>query len=335
MDKLTGMVVFARVVEAQSFTAAAAQLGMSRSAVSKTIAALEDRLGARLLNRTTRRLALTEVGQAFYERSARIVAEAEEAERAVTRLQVAPRGTLRVNAPVSFGILHLGPALALFMKRYPELRVDIRLNDGMVDLIEEGYDVAVRIAALPDSSLVARRLADNHMVVCAAPAYWERRGRPRQPSELARHACITYAHQRSPNEWPFAGPDGRFAVRVEGPLMSDNGDLALAAAVAGLGVVVLPCFLCGAALASGKLEPVLCDWMPPPSGIHAVYPHGRHLSAKVRAFIDFLVERFSPLPEWDAARQEALARHSLSGSGPRRGDVPYARKARGSSELSS
>jgi DNA-binding transcriptional LysR family regulator len=310
MDKLTGMAIFARVVEAQSFTAAAAQLGTSRSAVSKAIAGLEDRLGARLLNRTTRRLALTEVGRAFYERCARIVAEAEDAELAVSRLQAAPRGTLRINAPVSFGVLHLAPALPDFMQRYPELRVEIDLADRTVDLIEEGYDLAVRIGALPDSSLIARRLADNDMVVSAAPSYWQRRGRPGEPRDLVGHACITYAYQRSPNEWPFVGPAGRFTVRVEGPLLSNNGDLALAAALAGLGVVVLPCFLCGPELADGRLEPVLADWMPPPTGIHAVYPHGRHLSAKVRAFIDFLVERFGTQPTWETARQKAPARRA-------------------------
>jgi DNA-binding transcriptional LysR family regulator len=306
------MAVFARVVEAQSFTAAAAQLGMSRSAVSKTIAALEDRLGARLLNRTTRRLALTEVGQAFYERSARIVAEAEDAELAVSSLQAVPRGTLRINAPVSFGALHLAPALADFLQRYPELRVDIALADRVVDLLDEGYDLAVRIGALADSSLIARRLADNHMVVCAAPAYWRRRGRPDEPRDLARHACLTYAYQHNPNTWPFAGPDGPFAVRVEGPLVSNNGDLSRAAALAGLGVVALPRFLCGPDLAAGRLEPVLGAWMPPPTGIHAVYPHARHLSVKVRAFLDFLAERFAPLPAWEVARRDALARQPES-----------------------
>jgi DNA-binding transcriptional LysR family regulator len=308
------MAVFARVVEAQSFTAAAAQLGMSRSAVSKTIAALEDRLGARLLNRTTRRLALTEVGQAFYERSARIVAEAEDAELAVSSLQEVPRGTLRINAPVSFGALHLAPALADFLQRYPELRVDIALTDRIVDLIDEGYDLAVRIGPMPDSSLIARRLADNQPVICAAPAYWRRRGRPREPRELAQHDCLTYAYHHNPNEWPFAGPAGPFTVRIAGPLRSNNGDLSRAAALAGLGVVVLPCFLCGDDLAAGRLEPVLSDWMPPPTGIHAVYPHGRHLSAKVRAFVDFLVERFAPLPAWELARREALARRAETGA---------------------
>jgi DNA-binding transcriptional LysR family regulator len=183
----------------------------------------------------------------------------------------------------------------------------------MVDLIEEGYDLALRIGALPDSSLIARRIADNHMVVCAAPAYWQRRGRPKEPRDLVGHACITYAYQRSPNEWPFEGPGGRFSVRVDGPLLSNNGDLTLIAALAGLGIVFLPCFLCGSHLADGRLEAVLQDWMPPPTGIHTVYPHGRHLSAKVRAFVDFLVERFGPQPAWETARQEALARQSTMG----------------------
>lgn len=301
MDKLAGMAVFARVVEAASFTAAARELGMSKSAVSKAVAALEDRLGARLLNRTTRRLALTEVGRAFYERSARVVAEAEEAELAVTRLQATPRGTLRVNAPVSFGTLHLGPLLPDFMTLHPELKVDIDFTDRFVDLIEEGYDVAVRIANLPDSSLIARRLAANRMAICAAPAYWDRRGRPQKPADLVGHACVTYAY--SPNDWPFAGPAGRFTVRVDGPLRTNNGEVTLAVALAGQGVVQLPTFICGPALAAGRLEAVLVEWLPPPAGIHAVYPHNRHLSAKVRAFVDFLVERLGPEPDWDATGQ--------------------------------
>jgi DNA-binding transcriptional LysR family regulator len=299
MDKLTGMAVFARVVEAQSFTAAATQLGMSKSAVSKALSGLEDRLGARLLNRTTRRLSLTEVGRAYYERSARILAEAEEAELAVTRLQAAPRGTLRINAPVSFGILHLGPALAEFMARYPELKVEIEFTDRFVDLIEEGFDLAVRIASLPDSSLIARKLADNQMAVCAAPSYWERRGRPATPHDLGHHDCITYAYHANPNEWPFVDASGRrIGVRVGGSLRTNNGDVSLRAALAGLGVVLLPRFICGPHLGAGRLEPVLESWMPPPSGIFALYPHNRHLSAKVRAFVDFLAERFGSECDW-------------------------------------
>jgi DNA-binding transcriptional LysR family regulator len=301
MDKLTGMAVFARVIDAGSFTAAAAQLGMSKSAVSKAISALEDRLGARLLNRTTRRLALTEVGRAFYERCARIVAEAEEAELAVTHLQLTPRGTLRVNAPMSFGALHLGPALAVFLARYPELKVDLELSDRFVDLLEEGYDVAVRIAAaLPDSSLIARRITVDDAVICASPAYWQRHSRPRVPADLERHACVTYAYNPNPREWPFVAADGRpINVRVDGPLHTNNGEATLHVALAGLAVVRLPRFICGPELAPGRLEAVLADAMPPPNGIFAIYPHNRHLSAKVRAFVDFLIERFGPGCDWE------------------------------------
>ena len=307
MDKLTGMAVFARVVEAGSFTAAATQLGLSKSAVSKTVAVLEDRLGARLLNRTTRRLALTEVGRAFYERCARIVAEAEEAELAVTHLQLTPRGTLRVNAPVSFGALHLGPALPAFLARYPDLRVELELSDRFVDLLEEGYDLAVRIAeALADSSLVARRITVNQMVVCASPAYWQRRGRPRVPQDLARHACVTYAYNPTPHDWPFVeGGQRPSSVRVSGPLHTNNGEAALHVALAGLAVVRLPHFICASDLAAGRLETVLDDAMPAPNAIYALYPHSRHLSAKVRALVDFLLERFGPSCNWESAAQVA------------------------------
>jgi DNA-binding transcriptional LysR family regulator len=295
------MAVFARVVEAHSFTAAARQLGMSKSAVSKAVAGLEDRLGARLLNRTTRRLSLTEIGQAFYERSARVVAEAEEAELAVTRLQATPRGRLRVSAPVSFGIRHLGPALPDFMARCPEVRLDIDFADRFVDLVDEGYDLAVRIGHLPDSSLVARRLAESRLVVCAAPGYWDRRGRPERPQDLAGHDCLTYAYHPNPSEWPFQGPEGRIAVRVDGGLRTNNGDVSLQAALAGLGVVRLPTFIVGCDLAAGRLEAVLAAYEVPPVGVYAVYPHNRHLSAKVRAFVDFLAERFGRQAAWEAA----------------------------------
>jgi DNA-binding transcriptional LysR family regulator len=289
------------VVEAGGFTAAASQLGMSKSAVSKAVTALEERLGARLLNRTTRRLSLTEVGRAFYERSARVVSEAEEAELAVTHLQESPRGTLRINAGVSFGILHLAAALPDFMQRYPEVAVDADFTDRYVDPVEEGFDVVVRIAAeLPDSSLIARRLTANEMVVAASPDYWARRGRPERPQDLASHTCLTYAYNRNPNDWPFADADGRpFTVKVGGRLRTNNGDVSLRAALAGLGVVRLPRFLSGPHLAAGRLEAVLAAFAPPPAGIYAVYPHNRHLSAKVRAFVDFLIERFGPGCDWD------------------------------------
>jgi DNA-binding transcriptional LysR family regulator len=304
MENLTGMAIFARVVEAEGFSAAARQLGLSKSAVSKQVARLEDRLGARLLNRTTRRLSLTEVGAAFYERCARILAEAEAAERAVTRLQAEPRGTLRVNAPMSFGVRHVAPAIPAFVARYPDVSVDISLTDRLVDLVDEGYDLAIRIANLPDSSLVARRLAPARFVVCASPDYLARHGAPAQPRDLARHNCLTYSYAAVGDEWRLRGPDGEVRVRVTGTVRANNGDVLRAAALGGLGIVVMPTFLVGDALRSGALASVLPDYRVRETAIHAVYPHGRHLSAKVRAFVDFLVERFGPQPYWDAAQYQ-------------------------------
>lgn len=299
MDKLSGMSVFASVVEARSFTGAARQLGMSKAAVSKQVSRLEERLGARLLNRTTRRLSLTEVGAAFYERAANIVAEAREAELAVSRLHAAPRGTLRLDAPVAFGVRHLAPLLPEFMRRYPELKVDITLNDRFVDLVEEGHDLAVRIAHLPDSSLIARKLADSRRVVCASPDYWARNGRPSKPADLATHNCFEYSYLATRGEWRFRGPEGPVSVRVQGTLSANNGDFSRVAAVGGLGVTLVPVFMACDDLRAGRLEPALEDFEMEPQGVHAVYPHNRHLSAKVRAFVDYLVESFGPTPPWD------------------------------------
>lgn len=298
MDHLTGMAVFATVVSAGSFTAAAARLGLSKSAVSKAVTRLENRLGAQLLNRTTRQLSLTEIGRAYYERAARVVSEAEEAELAVTRLQTAPRGTLRVNAPLTFGYRHLGRALPAFADRYPELTVDLTLNDRRVDVVEEGYDVVLRIGRLQDSALIARRIADSRAAVVATPDYWDRAGRPERVEQLADHACMLYTYGTDMTAWRFAAADGRtVSVPVSGPLQANNGDVILEAALAGLGVARLPTFICGGALADGRLEEVTCDLQPPLEGIHALYPANRHLSAKVRAFVDFLVRRFMA-PGW-------------------------------------
>lgn len=301
MDNFTGMAVFTRVVEANSFTEAARRLGMSKAAVSKQVSKLEERLGARLLNRTTRRLSLTEVGAAFYERSARIVAEAEAAELAVTQLNATPRGTLKIDVPVNFGMQYLAPLLPPFMLQHPELRVDMTFNDRFVDLVEEGCDLAVRIGQLSDSSLVARKLAETKSVVCAAPSYWDRHGRPGDPSELAQHDCFVYSYLATGSEWRLRGPQGAAAVRISGSLTANNGDVLRQAAVAGLGVVAMPLFMVCDDLRSGRLEPVLRAWELPSPGVYAVYPHNRHLSAKVRAFIDHLVDALDPAP-WEDAR---------------------------------
>lgn len=290
MDPVSGMTVFARVVEANGFTAAARDLGLSKAAVSKHVARLEDRLGVRLLNRSTRRLGLTEAGRDYYERARRILAEVEEAELSAASRQAHPRGQLRVNAPVTFGQSHLAPLLPAFMHRYPQVQVDMVLNDRFVDLIEEGFDMAVRVAELPSSSLIARRLCGAPHVVAAAPSYLAARGRPKHPRDLTRHDCLLYSYLASGDEWRFIEEGRTFGVRVAGPLRANNGDVLRHAAVAGLGIVYAPDFVIADALASGSLAPLLEEWRMPDVGVHAVYPPGRPLGAKLRVFVDFLSE---------------------------------------------
>lgn len=299
MDTLTGMAIFAEIVAARSFTGAARALGLSKSAVSKQVARLEDRLGARLLDRTTRRLSLTEAGAVFYERCARIVAEAEAAERAVGELVTAPRGLLKITAPMSFGQLHLGPAIADFNRRHPAVRIDLTLDDRMADLVGEGFDVAIRIARLPPSSLVARRLAVNRRIVCGAPAYFAEHGIPRQPQDLRRHNCLNYSYLASGADWQFRGPKGPVAVRVEGSLKANNGDVLRQAALAGIGLILTPTFLVSAELRAGQLVPVLAEFCASDTGIYVLHPHRRHVSPKVRAFVDFLAARCTPTPPWE------------------------------------
>lgn len=308
MDKLGDMAAYVRVVEAKTYTAAAERLGWSKSVVSRRIAELEERLGARLLNRSTRRLSLTEAGAAFYERCVRILADVEETEAAVASLHAEPRGLLRVNAPMSFGMLHLAPAVAAFLERWPEVDVDLSLNDRFVDLIDEGYDLAVRIGTLADSALIARRLAPCRRVVCAAPSYLARHGEPQRPEDLARHDCFLYTNAPAAEQWKLTGRDGtEHVVRVGGRLRVNNGDVLRAIAEAGLGIIVLPTFIVAEAVAAGRLKVVLCDYRPAAATAYAVYPHNRYLSTKVRAFVDFLAGRFGPEPYWDAPVRHLVA----------------------------
>lgn len=301
MEHLSDIAVFVRVIEAGSFTAAAEQLGLSQSAVSKCVTRLEEHLGTRLLNRSTRKFSLTEAGSALHARGRRALDEIEEAELEVARLQTEPRGVLRVNAPMSFGILHLAPALDEFLQRYPALTVDLQLDDRLVDLVEEGFDCAIRIKALADSTLVARRLAPCRLVVCAAPDYLARHGTPTTPAALREHACLVYTYRDDPNEWVFRGPDGHeLKVVVAGRLRCNNGLIHRDAALAGLGILVTPTFYVGDELRSGRLQTILTDYTPiPEPSVYVVYPERRHLSPKVRAFVDFLAARFEPVPYWD------------------------------------
>ncbi len=294
---VNAMLVFARVVEESSFSAAARRLGQSKSAVSKQVAQLEDAVGARLLQRTTRRLALTDAGAAFYERCARIATEVEDAETAVSQLQTQPRGRLRVSGPFSFGIRYLGPVIADFLRVHKDLNIELDLSDRRVDLLEEGFDLAVRIGRLGDSSLIARRLCPIKLFVVASPDYLATHGRPSHPTDLVHHNCLQYVYSSAGPTWTFATPDGPLAVATHGDLRSNNGDVVLAAVRSGLGIAMSPDFLCGPSLLAGEVVSLFDEYMEPGSYLSAVYPHGRHLSTKVRLFIDALVAAFQE-PPW-------------------------------------
>ena len=301
MDRLGAIEAFVKVSETQSFSEAARRLRSSKSVVSRHVSTLESELGARLFHRTTRSLTLTEAGRSYLEHASRILADLEDAKRSVSQLQSAPRGQLRVNAPMSFGLLHLTPALPEFLTRYADIEVDLTLNDRFVDLVDEGFDLAVRIGNLEDSSLVARKLAPIRRVVCASPAYLKAHGVPATPDDLKQHECLYYSNVALSHEWRFVRDNGRpWTVEVRGRLSANNGDALKAAVLRGLGLAILPTFIAGDDLRAGALVTVLDKFIAQDMTVNAVYPHSRHLSPKVRAFIDFLAERFGPRPYWDA-----------------------------------
>ncbi len=299
MDKLEAMRSFAGVVAHGGFSAAARATGLSRSAVSKHVIELEAALGVQLLNRTTRQVRPTEAGLAYYERVRAVLAEIEEADIAVSRQRDEPRGLMRLNAPMSFGTLHLAPALADFMVQYPDLQVQMTLNDRFVDPVAEGFDVTIRIAELADSSLVARRIVDARRVICAAPAYLARRGTPREPDDLRRHDCLHYGYLATGAQWKLTGAGRDYWVPVTARLCANNADVLRTAALKGLGIAFLPTFVVGMDLQEGSLETVLTAFETPPVSVYALYPPSRYLSAKVRLMIDFLVARFGDRPHWD------------------------------------
>src|SRR5215831_10462598 len=263
MDKLASVRVFTRVVAHGSFAAAARELRLSRSAVSKHVIDLEDDLGVQLLNRTTRSATPTENGQAYYERCGAILADLEEADLAVSRLQAEPRGLLRVNAPMSFGTLHLGRAVAEFMERYAELQIQLILSDQLIDPVQEGFDVTLRIADLPSSNLVARKIVPARRVICAAPAYLERRGTPQKPADLRVHDCLHYGHLATGNQWKLTGPDGDHWIAVPWTLCTNNAEVLRDAATSGRGIALLPTFIAGADLQQGTLRSILTDYRTP------------------------------------------------------------------------
>lgn len=293
MDRLTALRAFLQVGESGSFSKAAGRMNLSKSMVSRLVTAIESDLGVRLLQRTTRSVALTEAGREYFERCRRILADLEDADLLVSRLQAEPRGQLKVSAPMSFGIQHLAPVLPDFFHRYPEIAIDLSMTDRFVDLVEEGFDVAVRIGRLADTSLVARRLCPIRTAVFGSPDYLRLHGTPETLEDLNTHECLVCTVAIA--GWQFADgftvPSGRFRA--------NNGNAVRSMALAGCGLAYLPTFFVGQDIRDGHLIPVLDRFIPRDSALYAVYPHGRHLSPKVRAFVDFLADRFTPTPYWD------------------------------------
>jgi DNA-binding transcriptional LysR family regulator len=287
------LAIFAKVVELRSFAAAASELALSKATVSKAVSRLEERLGARLFNRTSRRLALTDAGQRLATRAARLLADGEEAENETLAQSTAPRGLVRLAVPMSFGVKAVAPLLPEFLSQYPDVSIDLHLSDATVDLIGEGFDAGLRIARLPDSSLIARRLCGMPRYTVAAPAYLKRHGRPTHPMHLAEHKCFGYAYLSS-NVWHYTNAAGEQAsVRPAGQLRVNNGEAVMPALIAGLGIADLPDFIVGEAIASGEVEVILKGWKQPEAAVHLVTPPGGPRPARVEVLAEFLTKHFS------------------------------------------
>lgn len=288
MDLFSSMRMYVAVVDGGSFASAADKLDISRAMVSKQIQKLEEHLGTRLLNRTTRRLSLTETGREFYERSTQIITDVEEAEQVAGQMNRTPQGVLRVTIPLSYGQHQLAAIIGDYTQAYPKVQLDISLSDRKVDLIEDGFDLAVRIGTMPQSDLIARKIGGVRSIVCASPAYIARHGAPQAPAELSSHACLGYTLTGSGADWRFDTPDGPLVVPISGPIRADNGDIIRLAALSGAGILFQPHFIVGDDLAAGRLVQLLPEWQSAELGVYAVYPSRKHLSAKVRTFVDFL-----------------------------------------------
>lgn len=295
MDRFHLMQLFARIVESGSFSAVARELGMIQPTVSKQMTALEEKLGARLLNRTTRRLSLTDAGREYYERCQQILDEVQEMETEVTGLQNRPTGTLRVNTPVAFGNVHMLPLILAFRRKYPGVAVDLSLDDRYVDLVQEGIDVAIRFGELGDSQLVARHVGSSASICVASPEYLAAHGTPKMPSDLRDHQCITYTYLFS-NEWPFDSPDGAQSIKVHGDFRANSGMTIRSAALEGAGIASVPAFLIREDVETGRLVQILSQFAPGPIRISAVYPSARLLSRKVKLFVDFIQQEFLKIP---------------------------------------
>jgi DNA-binding transcriptional LysR family regulator len=308
MDRYAGMTVFVRVVESGSFIATARQFAISPTMVSTHIQALEKHLGVRLLNRTTRRVSATEVGRNYYEDCLRILHKVEEAERAAGDLQAAPRGRIRLTAPMTFGIRQLGPLIADYLKTYPDVSINLSLDDRKIDLLEEGFDLAIHVGELADSSLIARHVTSAPAMLCASRDYVGKYGAPKTPRDLLRHDCLAYASSGTRAEWRFIGPGGvEESVTPSGRFLANNGDALRKLALRGLGIILAPKFIVEADLEAGNLIALMPDYNTSPFPFHAVYPHSRYLSATVKTFVDFLVARFGR-PSCSGTKRVILAK---------------------------
>ncbi|MBW8183538.1 LysR family transcriptional regulator [Shewanella nanhaiensis] len=300
MDTFSAIPVFVAVIESGSFSQAASRLGISKSAVSKRIRQLEDKLGVQLLHRTTRQLSLTEAGERYFEYALKSYIAAAEGVDSVTQLQGNPKGELKVNSPMSFGRLHIAPLVADFLAKYPDITLNMVMDDRVVDLVEGGFDLAIRAGNLQDSTLIARRLAPCRSVICAAPEYLEKLGTPLIPTDLSRHNCINYAYFSGGSEWTFHMDTGPLKVKVSGNYRVNNSEALQKAILSGLGIAKIPTFIVGQDIAEGKLIPLLTDYQLPMQTFYAVFPERQHLPAKVRVFLDFILERLGgEQPYWD------------------------------------
>ena len=306
MDRFENMNAFVRVVEAGSISAAADRMDVAKSVVSRRLKELEEHLGVELFHRTTRQMNLTDSGRAFYQQSVRILADILEAEHATSQFHGALKGNLKVAVPLSFGLMHLGPAITAFLQTHPDIEFDLDFNDRQVDLLAEGFDLAIRIASLPDSSLIARRLAPIQAVMCASPAYLQHMGTPQAPEELIQHRCLVYNLISNSDNWNVYDATGQLLkTRIIPYLKASNGEFLRDAAVDGLGIVLLPAFIVYREIERGALVPVLTGYHYTQLAAYAIYPQTRHLSQRVRAFVDFLSQRFEGMPYWDSCLHNA------------------------------
>ena len=299
MDKFEGMRAFVEVVNHSGFAAAGRHMGQSRAVVNKLVAQLEKELGVQLLQRTTRRVSPTDMGRAYYERCVDILAEVMAAELSVAQLQAEPKGTLRINAPMSFGTMQLAKAIAHFTHRYPDIQMQMTLSDRFIDLIEEGFDVTLRISATPlEESLISHKIAPIRRVLCASPAYLNAHGTPTQPDELKQHHCLKYGHLATESRWHLIGPDKDYTVPISCRCYSNNGEVLRESAIAGIGIALLPTFIISEALKSGELSVVLPNYSPTPLSAHLCYAANRHLSTKIQLLAAFLQDWFQS-PNWE------------------------------------